>query len=134
MQSAGLDLAVDVPRRLAARGDPDGTAQVLSNLLQNAVRYTPRGGRISVRAEARPGDALVSVSNTGPGIPPEDLPHVFERFYRVDKSRAAGRGGAGIGLAIVRQVIESAGGQVGAELSDGSTRVWFWLPAPSGVG
>jgi signal transduction histidine kinase len=128
MGAAGLELTTDVPPSLPARADPDGLAQVLANLLQNAVRYTPRGGRVLVQASAEPADVLVSVSNTGPGIPPEDLPRVFERFYRVEKSRDAARGGAGIGLAIVRQVVEAAGGRVGAESRDGLTRVWFSLP------
>ena len=127
--SGGLELSVDVPTDLPARGDPDQLAQVLSNLLQNAVRYTPPGGRIDVRAERRPGDILVSVTNTGDGIPSEDLPHVFERFYRVEKSRDRARGGAGIGLAIVRQLVEAAGGSVGAESRDGRTTFWFSLPA-----
>ena len=127
--SGGLELSVDVPTDLPARGDPDQLAQVLSNLLQNAVRYTPAGGRIDVRAERRQGDVLVSVSNTGDGIPSEDLPHVFERFYRVEKSRDRAHGGAGIGLAIVRQLVEAAGGRVGAESRDGRTTFWFSLPA-----
>ena len=127
--SGGLELSVDVPTDLPARGDPDQLAQVLSNLLQNAVRYTPPGGRIDVTAERRPEDILVSVTNTGDGIPSEDLPHVFERFYRVEKSRDRARGGAGIGLAIVRQLVEAAGGSVGAESSDGRTTFWFSLPA-----
>jgi signal transduction histidine kinase len=126
--SGRLELSVDVPTDLPARGDPDQLAQVLSNLLQNAVRYTPEGGRIDVRAEGRPGDVLVSVSNTGDGIPSEDLPHVFERFYRVEKSRDRAHGGAGIGLAIVRQLVEAAGGRVGAESRDGRTTFWFSLP------
>jgi signal transduction histidine kinase len=129
MLAANLDLDLDVPDRLPARGDPDQLAQVIGNLLQNAVRYTPDGGRIAVRAERRPDDVLVSVSNTGDGIPPEDLPHVFERFYRVEKSRDRARGGAGIGLAIVRQLVEAAGGAVGAESRDGLTRFWFSVPA-----
>ncbi len=128
LRGAGLELVVDVPERLPARGDHDALAQVLANLLQNAERYTPAGGQVTVRAEARPGDALVSVVNTGPGIPPEDLAHVFERFYRVEKSRDAARGGAGIGLAIVRQLVEAAGGRVGAESGGGTTRFWFSLP------
>ena len=127
--SAGLELDIDVPTDLPARGDPDQLAQVLSNLLQNAVRYTPAGGRIDVRAERRPGDVLVSVTNTGDGIPSEDLPRVFERFYRVEKSRDRAHGGAGIGLAIVRQLVEAAGGRVGAESRDGRTTFWFSLPA-----
>ena len=127
--AADLDLDLDVPDRLPARGDPDQLAQVVGNLLQNAVRYTPPGGRVAVRAERRPDDVLVSVSNSGEGIPPEDLPHVFERFYRVEKSRDRARGGAGIGLAIVRQLVEAAGGAVGAESRDGLTRFWFSLPS-----
>ena len=127
--SGGLELSVDLPAELPARGDPDQLAQVLSNLLQNAVRYTPAGGGIDVTAERRPGDVLVSVTNTGDGIPSEDLPHVFERFYRVEKSRDRARGGAGIGLAIVRQLVEAAGGRVGAESRDGRTTFWFSLPA-----
>jgi two-component system sensor histidine kinase BaeS len=101
---------------------------VLANLLQNAVRYTPEGGRVSVSAERRPGDVLVSVSNTGEGIPEADLPRVFERFYRVEKSRDRARGGAGIGLAIVKQLVELSGGRVGAESAVGTTRFWFSLP------
>jgi signal transduction histidine kinase len=69
------------------------------------------------------------VSDSGIGIAPDDLPRVFERFYRVEKSRDPARGGAGIGLAIVKQLVEAGGGRVGAESSDGLTRFWFSLPA-----
>jgi len=128
IERAGLTLRTEVPHTLPARADPDGLAQVLANLLSNAVRYTPAGGSITVRAERRPGDHLVSVSNTGEGIPPEDLDRVFERFYRVEKSRDRARGGAGIGLAIVKQLVEGSGGRVGAESREGTTRFWFSLP------
>jgi two-component system, OmpR family, sensor histidine kinase BaeS len=128
-ERADIRLTADVPEHLPARGDPDGLAQVLGNLLQNATRYTPSGGTVSIRAERRTGDILVAISNTGEGIPPADLPHVFERFYRVDKSRDRVHGGAGIGLAIVRQLVEAAGGRVGVESRRGLTRFWFNLPA-----
>jgi two-component system, OmpR family, sensor histidine kinase BaeS len=128
IERAGLRLVTDVPATLPARGDPDGLAQVLANLLSNAVRYTPSGGAITVRAERRPADLLVSVANTGEGIPAEDLDRVFERFYRVEKSRDRARGGAGIGLAIVKQLVEAGGGSVGAESRDGTTRFWFSVP------
>ena len=128
LAAAGLELAVNIPDRLPARGHADHLAQVLGNLLQNAIRYTPAGGTVAVSAERRPGDVLVSVSNTGEGIPAADLPRVFERFYRVEKSRDRARGGAGIGLAIVRQLIEAAGGSVGADSREGLTRFWFSLP------
>jgi signal transduction histidine kinase len=114
---------------LHARGHPDHLAQVLSNLLQNAARYTPNDGHVCLSAEAARSGALVSVTNSGDGIPPADLPRVFERFYRAEKSRDSTRGGAGIGLAIVRQLVEADGGEVGAESHAGVTRFWFSLPS-----
>jgi len=128
IERAGLRLSVEVPPTLPARANPDHLAQVLANLLSNAVRYTPAGGLVSVRAERRPGDLLVSVGNTGEPIPPDDLDRLFERFYRVEKSRDQARGGAGIGLAIVKQLVEAGGGRVGAESAAGETRFWFSLP------
>jgi two-component system sensor histidine kinase BaeS len=128
-ERAGLRVEADVPAALPARADPDRLAQVLANLLTNAVHYTPAGGLISVRAERRPGDVLVSVANTGERIPAEDLDRVFERFYRVEKSRDRARGGAGIGLAIVKQLVESLGGRVGAESDNDLTLFWFSIPA-----
>ena len=124
-----IALAVRVPDGLAARANPDHLAQVLANLLQNAVRYTPERGEVTVSAETDDGEVVVTVSNTGDGIPSADLPHVFERFYRVEKSRDRARGGAGIGLAIVKQLVELGGGRVGVESAGGLTRVWFRVPA-----
>jgi len=124
-----IQLRVHLPDRLPARAQPDQLAQVLANLFQNASRYTPDGGLVTVAAEDRRSDVLVSVSNTGDGIPQQDLPHIFERFYRVEKSRDRARGGAGIGLAIVKQLVEATGGRVGAESQAGVTRFWFSLPA-----
>ena len=112
-----------LPDRLPARANADQLAQVLANLLSNAARYTPAGGTVTVRAERRPSDLLVSIANTGDGIPPDDLDRVFERFYRVEKSRDRARGGAGIGLAIVKQLVEAGGGRVGAESGDGPDAV-----------
>jgi signal transduction histidine kinase len=129
LERARLDLVVEVPDRLPARANPDHLAQVLGNLLSNAARYTPAGGTVTVRAERRASDLLVSIANSGDGIPPDDLDRVFERFYRVEKSRDRARGGAGIGLAIVKQLVEAEGGRVGAESRDGITRFWFSLPA-----
>ena len=144
MRSRGVRLELRLPERLVVQGDPDALLQVLGNLLQNAARYTPEGGQVAVWAE-RPvdhggtvegggfggGSVVVSVSNTGPGIPAADLPHVFERFYRVDKSRSTAGGGAGIGLAIVRMLVEANGGAVGVESASGLTRFWFSVPARS---
>ena len=129
IERSGLTLIVDVPESLSARANPDHLAQVLANLLSNAIRYSRSGGSIAVRAERRPTDILVSVSNSGEGIPTADLGRVFERFYRVEKSRGRAKGGAGIGLAIVKQLVEAAGGRVGADSKDGQTRFWFSLTA-----
>ena len=123
-----LHLEIELPATLAARADADHLAQVLANLFQNAIRYTPAGGRVAIGARPREGDVLVSVSNSGHGIPSDDLPHVFERFYRVEKSRDRASGGAGIGLAIVKTLVELGGGRVGAESAADLTRFWFSLP------
>jgi signal transduction histidine kinase len=109
--------------------DPDALAQVLGNLLSNATRYTPAGGRVGVEVAPHVADGVrVAVSNTGPGIPAGDLPHVFERFYRVDPSRSAASGGAGIGLSIVAQLVAAWGGDVGVGSGDGLTRYRFTIP------
>ncbi len=104
--------------------DPDRIGQVLTNLLGNALQYTPAGGTVTVRA-GREGDRVaIAVADTGIGIAAEHLPHVFDRFYRVDRSRARASGGSGIGLTIVRHLVEALGGSVRAEsagLDRGST-------------
>lgn len=124
-----ITVEVSMPPVLMVHAEPDGVAQVLANLLQNASRYTPYGGRASVQASAQRSGVVVTVTNTGDGIPAADLPRVFERFYRVEKSRDAARGGAGIGLAIVKQLVEASGGRVGADSDGRLTRFWFSLPA-----
>lgn len=103
-----------LPRVLA---DPDRAVQVLSNLLTNALRYTPAGGRVEVSATVVGKGGYVSfrVSDTGMGITSEALPHVFERFYRADKSRSRALGGSGIGLTIAKALVEAMGGQITAE-------------------
>ena len=129
LERAGLTVSVDAPPGLPARANADHLAQVLANLLSNAIRYTPPGGVVTVTAARRPADYLVTVANTSETIPPEDLDRVFERFYRVEKSRDRARGGAGIGLAIVKQLVEAGGGRVGAASADGTTSFWFSLPS-----
>jgi two-component system, OmpR family, sensor histidine kinase BaeS len=129
LERRGLVVQVSLPPILAVHADPDALAQVLGNLLQNAARYTPSGGRVFVQAAAENDSVLVSVANSGDAIPAAELPHLFERFYRIEKSRDAGRGGAGIGLAVVKELIEAAGGRVGVESRPGLTRFWFSLDA-----
>jgi histidine kinase len=97
---------------LWVRADPDRTAQILVNLIGNAIRYTPEDGRIAVRVWREDGQALVAVEDSGIGIPPEALPYLFERFYRVDPSRSRGSGGSGIGLTIARHLAWAMGGDI----------------------
>ena len=124
----GLEAAEKPPE---AWVDPERTAQVLRNLLSNAIHYTPGGGSVSVRLAAAADGVVVSVIDTGVGISPDDLSHVFDRFYRVDRSRTRSTGGSGLGLAIVKQLVEAQGGKVWAEsvLGKGST-FSFQVPYP----
>jgi signal transduction histidine kinase len=116
----------DLPRTIA---DPERVGQVLRNLLHNAMTHTPPGGRITVDAQVRDKAILVRVQDTGSGIAPGDLPQIFDRFFRADRSRARATGGAGLGLAIVRQLVELHGGQVWAESTLGAGSTFsFTLP------
>jgi signal transduction histidine kinase len=100
--------------------DPDRLRRALTNLVDNALRYTPPEGRVTLHAEGRPGAVRISVRDTGSGIPAEELPRVFERFYQVDKSRAGNGHGSGLGLAIVREIATAHGGDVLVESQPGS--------------
>ena len=125
-----MRLQVVVPDEvLYVRADGDRAGQVLRNLLSNALRYTPAGGQITVTVERIDGHVQFAVQDTGGGIPADVLPHIFDRFYRGDASRARGSG-TGLGLAIVQSLVQAMGGGVGAEsrLGEGST-MWFMLPA-----
>jgi two-component system OmpR family sensor kinase/two-component system sensor histidine kinase BaeS len=154
-QGVALDITLpdDLPEVLA---DPDRVRQVLHNLLANALRYTPEGGTITLSARHATKDerpktkdtdsasrpsvlgpssfVVLQVRDTGQGIAPEDLPHVFERFWRADRARARDQGGSGLGLAIAKQLVEAQGGQIGVESVVGQgSRFWLTLPvAPSG--
>ncbi len=101
-----------LPRVLA---DEDRAVQVLGNLLSNALRYTPAGGHVEVSVEHRNGEVVFSVRDTGIGVAPEHLPHLFERFYRTDRARSRAAGGSGIGLTIARALVEAMGGRIWAE-------------------
>ncbi|MCI0439048.1 MAG: cell wall metabolism sensor histidine kinase WalK, partial [Chloroflexi bacterium] len=108
-------------------------SQVLANLLSNAVRYAPEGGEIAVEARLNGGPdssgVEISVRDNGPGISAEDLPHVFERFYRADRSRSRAGGGTGLGLAIAKELVEAHGGRIWAESEpDRGSRFAFTIP------
>lgn len=93
-------------------GDPDRLRDVFRNLLENAIKYSPDGGAISIRAEQRGDVTLVDVTDRGLGIPPDDLPYVFERFFRVDSETTAAVGGSGLGLYIVQAIVRAHGGKI----------------------
>jgi two-component system sensor histidine kinase BaeS len=112
------DVAPDLP---SVRADEGRIGQVLLNLVGNALQYTPPEGRVTIRARRQGDDVLLAVHDTGIGMAPDHLPHVFERFYRVDKSRSRAGGGSGIGLTIARHLVEAHGGQIQAA-SDGPGR------------
>ncbi|MHB0922402.1 MAG: sensor histidine kinase [Bellilinea sp.] len=138
-EGKAIRLETSIPQELPKlMVDADRITQVVTNLIGNAIYYTPTGGTISMHVSARDDQNLleVSVSDTGPGIDPEDLPYIFDRFYRTDKSRSRNSGGSGLGLAIAKQLIEAHGGRIWAESpvvmagvsEQYGTRIAFTLP------
>ncbi len=130
-----LDIVLEIDPQLTLDADPRLLHQVLFNLVDNAARFTPDGGRIDITAATRDGHCELTVADRGPGIPDEDLTRVFERFYRVDRARSRGDGGTGIGLAIVRSIVEAHGGTIVAEHRDGGGALFrMQLPVKAEVG
>jgi two-component system phosphate regulon sensor histidine kinase PhoR len=131
-----LELSAEaVPALGAVPLDPLKFSQVVENLLDNALKYTPKGSRIQLAARVlNDDDVVVSLGDNGPGIPAEDLPHLFERFYRVDKGRSRETGGTGLGLSIVKHIVQLHGGRVWveSELGQGTT-FSFSVPLCAGV-
>jgi signal transduction histidine kinase len=126
----GVSLELDVVPDLApVRADRGRVSQVLGNLLANAYLYTPEGDSITLGARPGEGEAVIFVSDNGPGIEAEELPHVFERFYRTDHSRTRGTGGSGLGLSIARGLVEAQAGRIWAESEPGhGATIFFTLP------
>jgi signal transduction histidine kinase len=129
-KGVALDTAVadDLPR-VAADGDRIG--EVLANLLDNALRHTPAGGSVEVRADGQGEEVEFTVSDSGEGIAPQHLGRVFERFYRVDSGRTRARGGSGIGLAIARALVEAHGGRIRAESAGPGSGARFVVAIPT---
>lgn len=109
-----VELSSDLPDTLSLRSNEDYLLRIATSLIENAIKYEPAGGRVVVRLLRRAQQAELTVTNQHATIDPTDLPHIFERFYRADKSRGSGAGGHGLGLAITRQMVERVGGQITA--------------------
>jgi len=126
----GISLHVDVPGDLASvQADRGRVSQVLGNLLANSIQHTPEGGSITLAAWQQEGWVVISVSDTGPGIEEAELPFIFDRFHRTDRSRARETGGTGLGLSIAKGLVEAQGGRIWAESEAGrGTTISFALP------
>lgn len=122
-----VDLA-GVDDRCRVLADPHKLSQVLHNLFENALQYTPRGGMLRSFTDILPSEIRITFANTVEDLRAEDLPLLFERFFRGEKSRSREYGGAGIGLAVVKDLVEAHRGRVGADMTSGEIRVWFTLP------
>jgi signal transduction histidine kinase len=128
---ASIQIAVD-PAATKVRADPVALRQALGNLVENAVRYTPSGGAITIFSRREDHGVAVGVRDTGAGIPADHLPRIFERFYRADPARSRAAGGTGLGLAIVKHLVEAHGGRVRAESQLGrGTTVTLFFPRTS---
>jgi len=126
---ARVHLCLGRDHGLTGVGDPDRIHEVLTNLLTNAVRHSPPGGEVEVRGTAISGGVRIEVTDEGVGVAPDDLDRIFNRFYRVDAARSSGAGGAGLGLAIARSIVELHGGRIWAESRDpAGSRIVFELP------
>ena len=123
-----LDVACELDDRLMVMGDRDHLYRVVYNLVDNAVKFINEGGRLTLRAHPEGTFCAFSISNTGAGISAEDLPHVFDRFYKADRSRSMDKTGAGLGLYIVKNIINLHGGEISVRSDDGETEFSFTLP------
>ncbi len=116
---------------LMVMADVERLTQVINNILQNALRYVPTGGEVAITAEPEDGGALIRVADNGPGIPDEQIPYLFERFWRGDPSRSRETGGSGLGLTIARRIVEAHGGHIEAAPTPGDgLTLHLWLPSP----
>ena len=130
-ERANLKLIADIPAHLPlVQADAERIRQVMTNLLYNAIKFTPPGGKITVQAGRQPAEVIISVQDTGVGIPAADVPRIFERFYKLDQARTRGRGGTGLGLAIARHIVQAHNGRIWVRSREGKgSTFYFSLPA-----
>jgi len=127
-QEKNISVSTSFQKGLTVSADRDKLLQALRNLLENSHKYTPAQGKVEISVAGRHKEVEIRFSNSGPGIDQADLPFIFERFFRTERSRSRDAGGAGIGLSITKELIEAHGGHVGAESHDGTTSIWLTLP------
>ena len=127
-QEKSLLCRTDIRPRLTVAGDPDKLARVFENVLRNAVSYSVEGGQVSIQAEPGNGNAIISISNEGLEIPEQELARIFQKFYRLDAARSTRTGGAGLGLAIAKEIVEAHGGTISAESNGRKTTFVITLP------
>lgn len=129
LENKGLKLEADIAPGLAAVGEADKLARVFDNVLRNAVSYSHEGGTIRLTASLEEGRVHIRIANRGLGIPEKELSNIFERFYRLDAARSTRTGGAGLGLAIAKEIVDSHGGSIAAESTGEDTVFHIVLPA-----
>ena len=129
-EKAGLTLHAEIADSVTLQGDESKLSQVVYNLIDNAVKYTPEGGQVSISLTAGKSQVVFTVRDTGIGIPEEDVKHIFDRFYRVDKARSRATGGTGLGLSIVRQMVQLHGGEITVDSTPGEGSA-FTVTLPS---
>ena len=128
VRERGLTLVSSLEGQGCIRGDKSRIEQAVMVLVDNAAKYAPRGSRVYLSAEKKKGQLRIRVEDEGPGIPEDKLPHIFERFYRVDKARSRKQGGAGLGLSIAKTIAEIHGGRIEADNTEGGARMTLHLP------
>ncbi|MDH3868430.1 MAG: ATP-binding protein, partial [Desulfuromonadales bacterium] len=126
-EEKGISVTTNFVDQVKVQADRDKLLQVIRNLVENCWKYTPVGGDVTISSTPAAKSIRIDFINSGPDIAEKDLPFIFERFFTADPSRSRDAGGAGIGLAIVKQLVEAHGGKVGADSSFGETRIWFEL-------
>jgi signal transduction histidine kinase len=123
-------IEVDAPESLTVSGDPDRLREAIDNLVSNAIKYSPIGGEIAISVKRHDGDVLIRVSDNGPGLSPEDMSRLFGRFQRLSAKPTAGESSTGLGLSIVKRIVELHGGQVEAESRGAGSGTTFTVALP----